>query len=81
MKKMFLTLMVICLFTVGSAFAGWIHTTYSNSCNPAMSEPGTCIWVDDDFNHRAELPKDSESMIQTIKKFIIDNNPFDYFAN
>jgi hypothetical protein len=58
MKKFVLTFVVICLFSVGAS-AGWIHTTRSSTCDPATSEPGTCIWVEEN-NHRTAQPDHSD---------------------
>lgn len=83
MKKMFATLMVICLFTVTSTFAGWIHSS-GYSCNPETSEAGTCIWVNDEINRSAVTPTEdsaSESVTKSITTFIFNNNPFDFFLN
>jgi hypothetical protein len=83
MKKFVATFMVICVFTVTNAFAGWIHTTGSFACNPETSEPGTCVWVEDGHSNRATEPllDDSDSVIKFIKTFISDCNPFDLFLN
>ena len=79
MKKFVLTFAVICLFSIGAS-AGWIHTTRNSTCDPATSEPGTCIWVDEN-NHRIAQPDDSNSVMTSIEIFLSLHNPVDYFLN
>jgi hypothetical protein len=81
MKKFFATFAVICLFNVGT-FAGWIHTTRGYTCDPANSEPGTCVWVETEHRISSDAPaEDSDSLINFIETFFSENNPFDYFLN
>lgn len=78
MKKLLLTFAVISLFTF-TASAGWIHVG-GYACQPERSEPGTCVWVDDDPVNRLAAPKEeTDSTIKAWSDFIASYNPFVYF--
>lgn len=76
-----MTFMVICLFTITNVSAGWIHTTRGYACDPATSEPGTCIWVDEPSSRPASTLKDENSFFAVIENFIAEYNLFDYFLD